>query len=459
MFGLLRPSDRGLRCSQRQEFHRFYCGLCKGLDHHHGTVSRGLLSYDGVFVALVVDALVETPAPPSSCRCPLLPVVHRKTVAPDSVAMTYAASVQMLLFDQWAADGGRSLVRRFSLPHAELAHARLGALGANLRALEGFDRVQSRVEREDATAIAAAAPTAEALRLVFASIASLPGAAKDLSVDVLGELGAAIGRTIYFVDALEDLEDDLRKGAFNPCLAGGRRDDRRVREVTRLLRGNAEGLAPLLDALPLARHQHVLRDILGELRARATRAATATRTLAERPGSRLRALVIAMAVFVWALLCAVPRAFAAAPKRDAGGPDAGLTDAGPPHGPGSRFSPELDAGLPELPPPASSTSDKTREDKASDGKSAPASSSSSKEGSKPGSAKACDACPDCGNPCRTCGESCGDTCKPCRECGACCDKPDTCCDRCCSGCCKPCDGCKGCDGCGSCCNDCGKCCK
>lgn len=446
MFGLLRPSDRGLRCSERQEFNRFYCGLCKGLDHHHGTVTRGLLSYDGVFVALMVDALVEQPAAPSKCRCPLLPVVQRRTVAPDSVAMTYAASVQMLLFDQWAADGGRSLVRRFSRPHAETAHARLEALGVSLRALEDFDRVQSRVESDDATPIRAAAPTAEALRLVFSRIASLPGARGDATT--LGELGAAVGRAIYFVDALEDLDDDLRKGAFNPCILQGRRDERRVQETARLLRGNVDGLAPLFDVLPVARHERVLRDILGELRVRATQAIDGVR---RAPDSRLRALVVAMAVFVWAMLCAVPRVFAAGPKRDAGIRDAGAdaSDASA----GQSTSPwnisEIDSGLPELPPPESTSKPPPSGGPAPSG--APGS-----DPSKPSRGTGGGPCDACGNPCKGC---CDTPLKCCDTCKGCCDAPTKCCDGC-GNCCKSCDGCgKGCGDCGKCCDGCGSCCK
>lgn len=455
MFGLLRPTDRGLRCFERQEFNTFYCGLCKGLDHHHGAVTRGLLSYDGVFVALVVDALVTEAAPPSKCRCPVLPVVQRKTVAPDSVAMTYAASVQMLLFDQWAADGGRSLVRRFSRPHAEAAHARLEALGVSLRMLSEFDRVQSRVESDEAGPIRAAAPTAEALRLVFSRIASLPGAADggERLATTLGELGAAVGRAIYFVDALEDLDDDIRKGAFNPCIMHGRRDERRVRETTRLLRGNVDGLRPLLDALPLLRHERVLRDILAQL---TTRAMTAIAQDGARRASesKLRAVLVAMAMFLWAMLCTVPRAFAA-PKRDAGKhPDAGLHDAGPdassesPWGP--LVMPSEDSGLPALPPPAPSEEEEkaTAEKEKESGKEKEKAKEKGrgKDDDKPA------ACPDCGKTFTDCKECC-------RAPGHCFDSCGSCCNGC-GDCCKGCDNCgKSCGDCGNCCNNCGSCCK
>jgi hypothetical protein len=273
------------------------------------------------------------------------------------------------------------------------------------------------------------------LRLVFSRIASLPGASADAAT--LGELGAAVGRAIYFVDALEDLDDDVRKGAFNPCILQGRRDEKRVQETARLLRGNVDGLAPLLDALPLVRHSRVLRDILGELRARAMRAVEGVR---RAPESRLRALVVAMAVFLWAMLCAVPRVLAAAPKRDAGKHhhDAGLHDAGADAGPdasawGPLVLPEEDAGLPELP------TDRKEEPKSSEKGSDKAKEKDAKPSGGWGG------CPDCG--------------KPLRDCKECCEAPSHCCDSC-GGCCKGCsDCCSGCDNCGQSCGDCGNCCN
>lgn len=436
MFGLLRPNDAALGCGLRQEFNRFYCGLCKGLDHHHGAVTRGLLSYDGVFVALLVDALVPEAdiAAPSSCRCPVLPVVHRKTVAPDSVAMTYAASVQMLLFDQWAADGKRSLVRRFSRPHADRAHARLDALGISLRALEGFERVQEEVEQRDATPAEAAAPTANALARVFGNIAHLRADAPALE-EPLRELGAAIGRAIYFVDALEDLEDDVRKGAFNPCIVHGTRNEERVRETARLLRADAGTAGARLSALPLERHQRVLRNIVGALADRAARAMERVRRDAPRPtglgalvamSGRLRTVAVAIAAVLWALLCAIPKALAAGPKdagHDAAAKDAGTDAAAAPNLPNMSYN-DRDAGPESAPPPPAPSTKTGGEKEKGDGG----------------------------------GSGSGGSCPSCQDCKDCCDAPGKCCDGC-TNCCNNCGDCtKGCDGCGKCCGDCSRCC-
>ena len=104
MFGTLKPHTCRLGCDRKHEYATFYCGLCKSLGDNFGTLTRALLNYDAVFLALVADALMDVEAAPDRCRCPILPVTFRPTVRPDSTAMRYAAAMQMLLSDQWLAD-------------------------------------------------------------------------------------------------------------------------------------------------------------------------------------------------------------------------------------------------------------------------------------------------------------------------------------------------------------------
>ena len=94
MFGTLKPHSCGLACDRRHAYATFYCGLCKGLGDHFGTATRALLTYDAVFLALVVDGLMVERAAPDTCRCPMLPLVHRPTVRPDSVAMRSSAAAK-----------------------------------------------------------------------------------------------------------------------------------------------------------------------------------------------------------------------------------------------------------------------------------------------------------------------------------------------------------------------------
>src|SRR5690606_18132506 len=125
---------------------------CQGIGAQFGLGYRGLLSHDAVFLGLLVDGLQVEAAPPDRTRCPVVPVVHRATVSPSSVAMRYSAAVQLLLADQYVADraidGGTlaRCARPLLAKPAERARAMLAELGSDLAELIGIEARQAAAE-------------------------------------------------------------------------------------------------------------------------------------------------------------------------------------------------------------------------------------------------------------------------------------------------------------------------
>jgi hypothetical protein len=483
MFGTLKPRLCVLQPDARAAYDRYYCGLCKGLGDHYGQLTRGLLSQDAVFMALLVDALAVSAAEESSCRCPLMPVVHRPTVDPASVAMRYASAVQMLLGDQLLADramdGRRAYAsaRRWIAGHVTVARATLTELGLDTGALEGFEHRQARRESTGASPDEAAAPTAEALAHVFAALADLPGMPDAVRAPAarasLRELGASVGRAIYLRDALEDLRDDLIAGAFNPCVtpdASGAREvsPARVEEAATGLLREVDGFRAKLDALPLVRHAVVLKNILcGEFRAKSVAAVASARRDADEVVRALwasaarrsrfdRALVrVALAAFMaWAWVLKTTVAFARPRKVDAGVPhDRALPDLNP-GGSDAGTTPWFDAGEYNPSPWGDGGPPAPRGGGGPRGACGDTCDGCVRTaGCERTCQRACNSC--CDGVCKEC--HCGDACqgvcrdvtKPCGDCGKSCDS----CGKPCGDCCKPCNDC------GHCCNDCGSGCQ
>jgi hypothetical protein len=482
MFGTLKPHTCRLGCDRKQAYERFYCGLCKTLGDDFGTPSRALLSYDAVFLAVFADGLMERAAEPDRCRCPLLPVTFRPTVSPESPAMRYAAAMQLLLSDQWLADraiDGR-LLARVGRPliagKVESARAILAELGLSLASLEGFEERQARCEQPGITTpVEAAEPTAAALSLVFARMASLPGVTGEVTRDegraALAAFGRHLGRVIYLVDALDDLEKDAAGGAFNPCMARAPRSPslrvswERIAAAWDQLHEDLAALASLTEALPFLRHRDLLRAVTAvELprtaRAAAKRAHAFARAEQERMRVAQRSLAwprrfaasfAAIFVFVWVWLSSI----AALAKGEKRGADGGIGSTGSAAGAGDAggASPPVE-WEPRLPAPAGAGSTQQappagpdlqgKGDKGSQG----ALPVPGKPEGPPGSAPP-GAAPGsggggggCGNPCSGCGNPCSDCTKPCHDCGGCCDS----CTKCnqCNDCCKGCNGCDAC---------------
>jgi hypothetical protein len=460
MFGTLKPHTCRLGCDRQHEYATFYCGLCKSLGDHFGTLTRALLNYDAVFLALVADSLMETEATPDRCRCPILPVTFRPTVRPDSTAMRYAAAMQMLLSDQWLADraaDGR-LLARTARPllsgKVEAARAILADLGLSLADLDGFEERQARCEVLGETGPQeAAALTAAALSLVFEQMAGLPGIAKEAATPEtrasLAAFGKHLGSAIYLIDALDDLEKDLRGGAFNPCLAraSNGRDLRvvwaRIAATWDALHADLAALREIASGLPFRRHHELVRNVVvtelpAMARGAAKRAHAFTRAEEERcraelrAGSwprRLAASVATIFVLLWVWLASIP-AFAKGEKRpvDAGARDAGgASDAGG----SSRTVPwNWEPKLPEA-PRSESTAPEPKDqgaDPAPKGTGAPSTPKAPGPGGAPGGGgNPCGACTDC---CNGCCKNCGD-CNKCGDCGFC--KECCSCDSCCKG--------------------------
>lgn len=500
MFGTLKPHRCALAEPVKAEHDHFYCGLCKSLGDRYGQLSRALVSHDAVFLALLADGLVREPARDGRCRCPLLPVVHRPIVAPDSVAMRFSAAVQMLLGDQWLADraiegkllarAGRPLASRY----VEVARVDLAALGIDVSPLEGFEERQAARERRghtEATTVeeallGVARPTSEALAFLLDKIALLPGATDEAKREAtrraLARLGDGLGRVIYFADALDDLEKDARQGDFNPCVARDRRTGalapsaKRVEACARLLADALDEVRRAARDLPLERHREVLTNILehelprsarrAEAKARAHVESVTVSLLArmswlERGAHRL--LVAAAVLFTW-LFGGSPfgaRDAAAAPdkKRPSLPPAASVSppDAGPLAEPSASASPSAPPSASDSPAP-SATSDPEEvaspKERDENGNAAePTGSGSGADRIAPGG-HADPAAPS-GKPGALCGKGCSGCCND--LCGRCTDP--------CHGCCGkggPCDACKGCNACDGCCkggNCCDGCCK
>ena len=306
MFGLMRPDMDALSPVQRGRHRRYYCGLCQGVGEHVGQAWRGVHSHDAVFLATLVDGLVTEGAGPDRCRCPMLPVVHRQTHDPASVALRFAVGAQMLLADQWVADkaveGSRAARFARDVLGAPIGRGRalLDGLGLDTAGLSGFEHRQLAVEHGGGSLAQAAEPTAQALALLFGEIVRLPGGPDAAAEPHLRTLGHALGRVIYAVDALEDLGDDARDGSFNPLLDDGLPTPRSVAAAADLLSDDRARLEASLGALPWLRNRDLVEHTVGALLARADRALALAREQAAPTGRDRLARWIAQPAWVHA---------------------------------------------------------------------------------------------------------------------------------------------------------------
>lgn len=216
MYGYIRPLKPELRIREGERYQSAYCGLCHALAHRFGLLARFCVSYDMVLPILLL------PEPPATCRkrCPVHPF-RRRCVVCESAALERIAAMTVIL--AWhklddavrdhrgvrhlAARLGQCLMRRAFRTAARQEPAFAEAAAGHLQALTALEAAPGDGPAIlDQAADCFAALTAELAMLV-------PEEAR-----IRRELFYHVGRFVYLLDAVDDLQDDFHCGRFNPLI-------------------------------------------------------------------------------------------------------------------------------------------------------------------------------------------------------------------------------------------------
>ncbi len=215
MFGYIRPCRPELKIKEDALFRAYYCGVCKSLGRRSGPLCRTLLRYDLAFLALLQDG-VKGDAHAETLRCPLK---GNKLDMMQGGSVAFAADAHMLLSAAKLRDDKKDGHALAALGGAALAPAvkRVSALYPDLAAaLEEMLRAQEELEKRGcAEPDDAAEPFSQFLSALFAY--SMPSHAQP----ALRYMGRNIGKWIYWLDALDDYDQDEKKGAYNIWRAAG----------------------------------------------------------------------------------------------------------------------------------------------------------------------------------------------------------------------------------------------
>lgn len=264
MFGYVKPYNPELRVRELEEYKAVYCGLCKQLGRSFGVFARFTLSYDFAFLAMLKTALdSEICHETERCACIAHPFCKRIRVR-ENAAMQMTARAAMIsvyykLLDDRADEGFfRRIGAALLLPFAKRARRRALAFADGVAADEAAAKMsaaQAQLEAEKCQIPdAAAEPTANFLAAVLKNCAATAEQAA-----VLERFGYLLGRYVYLCDALDDLEDDRRRGRYNPFLyAGG---EAAIAAKNALFLTTAE-LSDDFDLLELHRYEGILENII-----------------------------------------------------------------------------------------------------------------------------------------------------------------------------------------------------
>lgn len=211
MFGYVKIYKDLLRIRDYNAFRGYYCGLCKELGRRYNQFTRLGLSYDMTFLAILISSVSKKKTVFKRSRCIVHPfgkhiaAVHDRGIeysADMSVMLTYLKLADDIKDERKpSAYAAAPFYRRAFKKAAKKHPAQYRCMADNLAALSALE--QSRCGSVDR----AADCFGRLLEGVF-----------DIDSDngALARLGFLTGRFIYILDAAADIEDDIRKGCYNP---------------------------------------------------------------------------------------------------------------------------------------------------------------------------------------------------------------------------------------------------
>jgi len=206
------PSKGELKIKNWNLYQAFYCGVCRSLGKRHGQKSRLLLNYDTTFLAILLSGVKrDYTLKPGRCL-----VKMKKQEFAYGASIDLAADINILLayyksVDDWKDEKsikgfvGKSLysgsARKASKTHAEISNA-------ISEMVKGVELVESANSQNPDTA---AIPFREMMRAMAVYV--MKGDSQSALVE---EFCAILGKWIFIIDSLDDLESDLKKKQYNP---------------------------------------------------------------------------------------------------------------------------------------------------------------------------------------------------------------------------------------------------
>lgn len=214
MYGYIRIYQPELKFREYDAYRGMYCGLCRNLQTKYGGFARFSLSYDLTFLAMILDGVYEPKETIEKRRCIANP--FQKQLQLTSSTTEYAADMSILLFyykclDDWQDD---KRIDKLSLAKAYKGYWKK-AVQKYPKKAEIIQQELEQLHQFEAQQECDFELPAGCFGRIFGEIFAPK---EDFFAEDLRQMGFYLGKFIYCLDALEDMEQDRKKKRYNPFL-------------------------------------------------------------------------------------------------------------------------------------------------------------------------------------------------------------------------------------------------
>lgn len=259
MLGYVTIAKGELKIKEYDVYQAYYCGICKAIGRRCGQLPRLNLSYDSVFLAMVLAGMDEGADEIEMQHCIVHPI-KRKPVLLNQKAVDYAADVMVILayhkfLDDWKDEKSPlGLAGKTALAGA---YKKLAARYPTVcEKVEAGLQTLSALEAENCGSLDQTANAfADVMEPLFAAY---PDASQGANQRILSQMGRALGRWIYIIDALDDYARDQEKDSYNPLLYR----KNHLEGIGDLLYHNLADIMNAYDLLDIKKNKSIIENII-----------------------------------------------------------------------------------------------------------------------------------------------------------------------------------------------------
>lgn len=219
MFGYVRGRLDILPPEGRDAYQAVYCGVCRAMGKSYGQLSRLFLDYDFAFLAMLLAP--ESSQCMTGCKGCLLHPIKGKPACEDGPWLELVAGESVILTYWKLRDAVKDTGFFKGLAARFLGFCLYPGYKKARRSCPDFDReVNSllgelgRLEQEKSVSIDR---TSDCFARILQASVSKEGS--ETQKRALEQLLYHVGRWIYLIDGVDDLEQDRKAGNYNPILA------------------------------------------------------------------------------------------------------------------------------------------------------------------------------------------------------------------------------------------------
>lgn len=264
MFGYVMVNKPELRIKDFEEYQGYYCGLCKILKRNYGLSGQMTLSFDMTFLVILLSGLYEPVE--IKCREHCKEHIIKRNLRIYNGFSDYAADMNILLtyyklLDDWSDDRKILALTASGLLKKQAKKAKMRSPFKAFFIRKKLYELRKLEKQGEKNIDKTAGCFGEIIKEIFLY-------RRDQWKEQLGMMGFYLGKFIYLADAADDLEEDSKKGEYNPFLVkyeamAKEGDFEKIRaEAHKILVMMMAECSKSFERLPVVKNSEIIRNIL-----------------------------------------------------------------------------------------------------------------------------------------------------------------------------------------------------